>query len=216
MSKDIKKTLIDFCEKVIKGERKIEDISQIFTLVEYADLEIKLAYSSLVKSSLDIAISEYAEDILGFDRAIKHYEMVKTAYLLDVYLGTNIILDIDDEKVYDLIQKSGLIVYLTKFTKGDYYDFEKFMDRFSGIENIALIYEIRTLTNSLPTMQDLSEATKSLNSFTSEDIKNLGNIVKYNDPTVVEVAKTIKTNPLEFADAIAKQEESETKGENFK
>lgn len=215
MSKDIKKTLADFCEKVIKGERKIEDISEIFTLVEYADLEIKLAYSSLVKSSLDIAISEYAEDILGFDRAIKHYEMVKTAYLLGVYLGTNIILDIEDEKVYDLIQKSGLIPYLIKKSNGDYCEFGKFMDRFSGIENIALIYEIRTLTNSLPTMQDLSEATKSLNSFTSEDIKNLGNIVKYNDPTVVEVAKAIKTNPLEFTEAI-KQGQNEEKRENSK
>ena len=74
MSKDIKKNLAKFCEEVIKGKKKIEDIGEIFKLVEYAELEIKLAYSSLVKSSLNIAITEYAEDILGFDRAIKHYE----------------------------------------------------------------------------------------------------------------------------------------------
>ena len=131
-----------------------------------------------------------------------------------MYLGTNIILDIDDEKTYDLIQKSGLVSYLIKITNGDYVEFEKFMNRFSGIENIALIYEIRTLTNSMPTMQDLTEATKSLNSFNSEDIKNLGNIIKYNDPTVVKVADTIKGNPLEFLEAINQQEQNEEKREN--
>ena len=213
MSKDIKKTLIKFCEEVIANKKEIEEICKIFTIKEYVDFDVKLAYSSLIKSSLEIAINQYAEEPLGFDNAIKDYEIVKLNYLLGIYLDTNVIIESTEEKTYDIIQKSGLIPYLKDKTKGDYCKFEKLIDRFSGIENIALIYEIKALTSSLPTMEDFSEATKALNSFTSEDIENLGNIIKYNDPTVVEVAKAIKTNPLEFAEAI-KQGQNEEKREN--
>lgn len=114
-------------------------------------------------------------------------------------------------EVYDIFYQSGLADFILQYCSHDYDRLVRLLERSISYENLRQMLDSLESINSTPIQQALSELKGLEKSLDPEVIKNLADIVKFNDPTLYELKDSVIDNALdklERADRLEKMKEA--------
>lgn len=202
------KDFIKNCKKVQQGKLTLEQLLDTLNLRFYVPIETKMAVADIVtmlisnKANLasttefEAIFGDKLEEVVVLD-IIREYELIKFAFTMAQYVGVCISNENCDSLTYDLIHEIGLYNYILDKSKGDLTKFENIIDDMSGIRYYALTYSIQSLVVDIPTQEKLNEFKKTIESIDKDKIKNMQDIMNFNNPMLGEISKAIDTNVIE-------------------
>lgn len=154
-----KMTIAMYCKNLWESEMGNTDEQQVLSLMD-GSLEAKIG---------------------GYDRAVLLYTWIKTCVIVCDYFDIDYDFEEVSTVVYDSFFESGLIDYLNEVTNGDFKEFDKYVDWFSGISYYPLLDIVKKTMLNLPSKEELQGAMAQI-SESKEAMANIKEIIKLIQP----------------------------------
>lgn len=202
------KDFINNCKKVQKGKLTLEQLIDTLKCRFYVPIEVKMAVADivtmLISNKTNTVTIEGFEEMFGapvepisIKDVLQDYELVKFMFIISQYIGVSISVENCDPKIYDLLHEVGLYNYILDKASKDLEKFENIVDDMSGLRYYALASAVEALVTDLPTQNKLQEFKQVVESIDEDKIKNMQNIINFNNPLLGEVAKTLDSTVVE-------------------
>lgn len=162
-----------------------------FKVRKYVPLQGKMGIADFCKNLWETQIGNTEEQQLlnVIDSSVPHkpydyqntmlmYMWIKTCVLICMYFDIDYEYAEPNSVFYDSFVESGLINYLNEVTEGDFKEFDKYVDWFSGITYYPLLDVIKKTIMNLPSKEQLKEAMEQI-SQSKEAMDNVKQIINF-------------------------------------
>ena len=113
----------------------------------------------------------------GYDKITLLYTWIKIGLIICSYFDVDYDFEEVNTAVLDSFYESGLIDFLKEKTNGDYQEYDKYIDWFSGIGYYPLLDVVKKTMMNLPSKEQLKEAMEQI-SQSKEAMENIKEIIK--------------------------------------
>lgn len=174
----------------------------------YIGIELKYATADIVNlvfsSNYNLGTNDVADIFNGKDveydmyDIMQGYDITKLIFILPRYIDICIGNEYKNAETYDLVHESGLFNYVLSYCEKDYIDFNKKIDRITGIEYLPMMSIISQTVGTLPTQAKLLEVINTIDN--SQD--TLDKVTKFNemnDPLMTEISNVVKMDAVKDA-----------------
>lgn len=198
-----KTEFIKDCEKVKNNEMSLQDLYNKYKKNFYINLAIKELVSQWVTDTLKVTLESESEEKKDFYDLIDSnlqdglfmYEIIKTNFVLSQYLDCGFLTE-NSLYVYDLTHEIGLVNKVEKETNGDFVDFLRLVDYFTGINNLNALKKEADRLTELPSKEEMENLITQIKNLDSEKLISLLKLQEFSNPTAIslteEIAKSIK------------------------